>query len=187
MKIKSAFRSAIWVEMNSISGLSTIFSPDVLETLRSPKLTFRMQLRWPHDFDPGLSGMFEDQINFQKRNQSWSEFKIKCLQEYLTWCTPNPLLPTAGRSITARLASVFCTYSNKHILEWFWRSNFVLEGTISFLRVLVEWFFRGCIIKWSYFDHEIKNWGGCRDETWESYLMRKHLMLLARFGHCYVL
>ena len=56
--------------MNSISGLSTIFSPDVLETLRSPKLTFESELRWPHDFLLGLSGMFEDEINYQKCNPS---------------------------------------------------------------------------------------------------------------------
>ena len=70
--------------MNSKSDFSRIFLPDVLETLRSPKLTFQMQLRWLHDFDPGLSDIFEDQINYQKRNQSWSEFKIRFLQDFLT-------------------------------------------------------------------------------------------------------
>ena len=172
--------------MNSKSGLSTIFIPDVLETLRSPKLTFESELRWLFDFDPGLSGMFEDEINYQKRNQSWNEFEIRFVQGFLTWCTPNPLLTIAGRNILARLASVFCTYRNKHILEWFWRSNFVLENAISFSRVIVEWFSRGCIVKWSYFYHEIMNWRGCSDETSELYLMGKHSMLLARFGHCQV-
>ena len=56
--------------MNSKSGLSTIFSPDVLETLRSPKLTFESELRWLYDFLPKLSGTFEDQINYQKWNPS---------------------------------------------------------------------------------------------------------------------
>ena len=70
--------------MNSKSGLSTIFSPDVLETLRFPKLTFQMQLRWLFDFDPGLSGMFEDQISFKKRNQSWNEFEIRFVHDFLT-------------------------------------------------------------------------------------------------------
>jgi hypothetical protein len=131
--------------------------------------------------------MFEDQISFQKRNQSWNEFEIRFVHDFLTWCTPNPLLTIAGRNILAPLASVLCTYSNKHILEWFWWPNFVLESAISFLRVIVEWSFRGCIVKWSYFYHEIMNWRGCSDETSESYLMGKHSMLLARFGHCQVL
>ena len=108
-----------------------------------------MQLQWLFDFYPGLLGMFEDQISFQKRNQSWNEFEIGFVRDFLTWCTPNPLLAIAGRNILARLASVFCTYSNKHILEWFWWSNFVLENAISFLRVIVEWSFRG-------WDNELK-------------------------------
>ena len=173
--------------MGSISDFSRIFSPDVLETLRSPKLTFQIQLRWLYDFLPKLSGTFEDQINYQKWNPSWNGFEIRFVQDFLTWCTPNPLLTIAGRNILARLASVFCTYSNKHILEWLWWSNFVLENAISFLRVIVEWFFRGCIVKWSYFDHEIMNWRDCSDETSKSYLISKHLMLLARFGHRQVL
>ena len=40
------------------------------QCLCSPKLTFGIQLRWLHDFDPGLSDIFEDQINYQKRNQN---------------------------------------------------------------------------------------------------------------------
>ena len=166
-KIKSIFRSRIGAEMGSISDFSRIFSPDVLETLRSPKLTFQIQLRWLHDFLPKLSGTFEDQINYQKwnprwngfeirfmkdfhiwcarnpllsetdfsdtapmalrfpswivrdvwrsdqkQNQSWDEFEIRYVQDFLSWCTPNPLLTIAGRSIWARQASVFCAYSN---------------------------------------------------------------------------
>lgn len=167
--------------------LYNIFASTIQQCLCSPKLSFGIQLQLLHDFAPGLSGMFEDQISFQKRNQSWNEFKIRFVHDFLTWCTPNPLLTIAGRNILAPLASVFCTYSNKHILEWFWWPNFVLEGAISFLRVIVEWSFRGCIVKWSYFYHEIMNWRGCSDETSEPYLMGKHSMLLARFGHCQVL
>ena len=70
--------------MNSKSGLSRIFSPDVLETLCSPKLTFQIQLRWLYDFLPGLSGTFEDQIGFQKQNQNWNEFEIRFIQDFLT-------------------------------------------------------------------------------------------------------
>ena len=112
LKIRSIIRSGIRVETDSKSGLWRIFIPDVLETLCSPKLTFQIQLRWLYDFLPGLSGTFEDQISFQKQNQSWNEFEIRFVQDFLTWCTPNPLLTIAGRSIWARQASIFCTYSN---------------------------------------------------------------------------
>ena len=70
--------------MNSKSGLSRIFSPDVLETLRSPKLTFQIQLRWLYDFVPRLSGIFEDQINYQKWNPSRNGFEIRFVQDFLT-------------------------------------------------------------------------------------------------------
>ena len=68
--MRSFFRSEILAEMSSISNLLRTFSPDELEDLCSPRLSLEMLLRLLHDFHPGLSGTFEDEIIFQKRNPS---------------------------------------------------------------------------------------------------------------------
>ena len=124
LKIKSSFRSAIWVEMNSKSDLSRIFSPDVLETLRSPKLTFESELRWLYDFLPKLSGTFEDQINYQKWNPSWNGFEIRFVKDFHTWCARNPLLSETDFSDTAPMALRFPSWIFRDV----WRSDQLSEA-----------------------------------------------------------
>ena len=94
------------------------------QCLCSPKLTFGIQLRWLHDFDPGLSDIFEDQINYQKRNQNWNEFKIRFLQDFLTWCARNPPLSETDFSDAAPMAPRFRSW----IVRYIWRSDQLSEA-----------------------------------------------------------
>ena len=130
-----------------------------------------------HDFRPGLSGTFEDEINFKKWNPSWNEFNIKIVEDFHTWWARRPMLSEAGESITARLASEFRAYSNKFILKWFETSNFILNNAISCFRLYAGWFLTEYIVNWSFFDHRKMSWRCCSDKTLHSYPMSNYSMI----------
>ena len=145
-----------------------------------------MRLRLFHDFDPGLSGTFEDEINFQKWSMSWNDISIRFVEDFITWCARRPMLFEAEERITPRLASTFGAYRNEHIQKWWERSNLILKNVIIYFRVFTGWLLSGCIRKWSFFDHRIKSWRGWWSKTLHLHLMSNHSIISSCFGLCHI-
>ena len=90
-----------------------------------------MQLRWLHDFYSGLSGIFEDQISFQKWNPSWNEFEIRFVHDFLTWCARNPPLSETDFLAWAPMAPRFPSW----IVRYIWRSDQLSEVESELKRI----------------------------------------------------
>ena len=98
--------------------LYNIFASTIQQCLCSPKLSFRIQLQLLHDFLPILSGIFEDEISFQKCNLSWNEFNIRFVQDILTWCARNPPLSETDFWVWAPMAPRFPSWFVRFVWRW---------------------------------------------------------------------